>query len=222
MGSREVVLARIRQAVAADVDPVAVPRDYRRRGALAPGSEDVIDLLVERLLDYRAEVQHVAPGDLAEAIDHALAGATSVAIAADLPDDVRAGVTMDGRRVLIDGRPAFLSASELDDVDAVLTTASVAVADNGTIVLDGGAGQGRRIISLIPDLHVIVLRPAQVVHLLPEALARMDGRRPTTLIAGPSATSDIELSRVEGVHGPRTLRVLILHDGGRRDDGSPS
>jgi L-lactate dehydrogenase complex protein LldG len=116
----------------------------------------------------------------------------------------------EGRDVLRDD--GSTSVDELDTVVGVLTACAVAVAETGTIVLDAGEDQGRRALSLVPDLHVCVVRTAQVVHTVPEALRRLDPRRPQTWISGPSATSDIELNRVEGVHGPRTLEVVIVSD----------
>lgn len=210
--SRESMLARIRLAVGEVPPPVIAPRRYARAGTMAPAGREVIDLLVDRLTDYRAAVRVVGEDDLAGGVDAALADARSVVVPAGLGPGgaVRAACESGGRRVVVDGEPAWLSAIDLDRLDAVVTAATVAIAVNGAIVLDAGADQGRRIISLVPDRHVIVLRADQIVQTVPEGLARLDPGRPITMIAGPSATSDIELHRVEGVHGPRTLEVIIL------------
>ncbi|GAA2015036.1 LUD domain-containing protein [Nakamurella flavida] len=211
-GSREAVLGRIRAALAT-AGPVAaqpVPREYDRRGALAPGSPEAIELLVDRLIDYRAEVQVVAPAEVTAAVARALGDAASVVVPRGLPDDVLAACEQDGRQVVGDLSEIPLTAAQLDGIDAVVTGARVAIALSGTIVLDGGPDQGRRAITLVPDLHVIVLRADQVVQTVPEAIALLDPTAPLTMISGPSATSDIELQRVEGVHGPRTLRVVIV------------
>lgn len=214
MSSRDVVLGRVRAALAADpAPPPPVPRDYIRIGADTPGSDRVLELMTDRLVDYKAVVDRVPdPAGVGDAISRALAGAgsSSVVVAGDLPADLTQACARDGRTVVVDGRPSVLSPEELDGVDAVVTTAQVAIALSGTIVLDGGVGQGRRAISLVPDFHLVVLRADQVVSTVPEAIARLDPVAPLTMIAGPSATSDIELERVEGVHGPRTLHVLIV------------
>ena len=166
--------------------------------------------MIDRLVDYKAQVREVAPADLAAAIDEALGGQRSVVVARDLNADLVEAAGRGDRTVTVDGDPDVLPPARLDTIDAVVSTAKVAIALSGTIVLDGGPGQGRRAITLVPDFHVVVLHANQVVQTVPEAIARLDPVRPLTMIAGPSATSDIELERVEGVHGPRTLSVLIV------------
>jgi L-lactate dehydrogenase complex protein LldG len=203
--SRALVLGRIREALAAaPAQDGQVPREYVRAGTL--GAEEVLELFVDRLVDYKAEVVRVPEAGLGDALKQLLTGVEAVVVPADLPAEVTDALG-DVPRLVTD--TGDLSALELDRVDAVVTTAAAAIAVNGVIVLDAGPGQGRRILTLIPDLHVVVLRAGQIVETVPEAVGRLDPVRPTTWIAGPSATSDIELSRVEGVHGPRTLRVVI-------------
>ncbi|MDQ6659280.1 MAG: LUD domain-containing protein, partial [Actinomycetota bacterium] len=155
-------------------------------------------------------VREVSAAELPTAIAAALQPTTSVVIAPRLDQQIADACARDGRVVSIDGDPVVLSAAELDRIDAVVTQASVAIAVTGTIILDGTEGQGRRAISLVPDRHLVVLHAAQIVESVPEGLARLTPTAPLTLISGPSATSDIELSRVEGVHGPRNLDVLIV------------
>lgn len=190
MGAREEILQRVRAATAGRPasDPVTAPRGER--------DGDLVDRFVERVADYRATVRRVAAGELADAVTAALGDASYV-----VPDglDVPGGVRDDG-----------LSADDLDAIGAVVTTCAVAIAETGTIVLDHGPGQGRRALSLVPDRHVCVVREEQVVADVPDAIALLDPARPLTWISGPSATSDIELSRVEGVHGPRELVVLVV------------
>jgi L-lactate dehydrogenase complex protein LldG len=153
-----------------------IPRDYRRRGTL--DREQCVALFCERVGEYRAEVRRCGEEEVAEVV-------------ASL-----------GRNLVTDDT---LSVQELDEAEGALTGCTVAIAETGTIVLEGS-----RALTLVPDLHVCIVRESQIVQLLPEALERIDVRRPITFISGPSATSDIELSRVEGVHGPRNLVVLVV------------
>ncbi len=213
MTTRDTMLAAIRAAVAAGTGPAdlaPVPREYARTGVLT-NRDQVLELLADRLIDYKALVGRATAADLASVLDDALAPASSVVIPAGLPVELRAAVGNHGRRVLIDDQPDVLTADQLDGVDAVVTGARVAIALTGTIVLDAGPDQGRRALSLVPDRHVIILHAQQVVETVPEGLARLTPTAPLTMISGPSATSDIELSRVEGVHGPRTLHVIIVN-----------
>ncbi len=235
MSSREEVLARIRTALRGDgqetagqgvagygaADQAAAGRGaadagagaqagepgraYRTRGEL--GSGPLLDLLAERLIDYRAAVRRATPSELGGVIGAALTqrGARRVVVppGLELPE-LPAGV-----EVVADDN---LDAAALDALDGVITAATVAIAETGTIVLDSSPDQGRRAITLVPDYHLCIVRAAQVVALVPEAIARLSGHpeRPLTWISGPSATSDIELERVEGVHGPRTLEVILV------------
>ena len=215
MSSRDVVLGRIRRALA-DVpgdelpQDVPVPRDYLRVHGERTAA-GTAELLAENLADYRALVHHCTGGELPGLVARLLAGrdARTVVAAEDLPVYWLAAAVADGVERVPD--TAGMTARELDAVDSVVTGCAVAVAETGTIVLDAGPGQGRRRITLVPDHHICVVRvPEQVVDSVPQALERLDPTRPLTWISGPSATSDIELDRVEGVHGPRTLEVILL------------
>jgi L-lactate dehydrogenase complex protein LldG len=175
---------------------VTVPRDY---GIELPAGTELVALFTDRLLDYRARVH--------PALAPALAGIGRLLVPLDAPAAWLHGFPGE---VLPDRE---LSLSTLDSVDAVLTGCAVAVAETGTIILDAGPGQGRRAATLVPDRHVVVVYTDQIVGRVPEAVRRLattSARRPQTWISGPSATSDIELNRVEGVHGPRHLDVVIL------------
>jgi L-lactate dehydrogenase complex protein LldG len=202
--ARDEVLARVRNANrGAEAGPV--DRHYRTSGELAPGSPAVLDLLADRLEDYAAKVARCArsqlPAAVADAVRATAGDDRPVLLAPELPEEwVPAGRRDDGR----------LTPVELDGFAAVVTGCAAACAATGTIVLDGSAGQGRRAISLVPDVHVCVVHADQVVHTVPELLARVEATRPVTFVSGPSATSDIELDRVEGVHGPRTLSVVLV------------
>jgi len=210
--ARDEILARVRAALrdvpaSEPADASALPRDYRRTGALS--AEARVALFAARCADYRATVRRVAADALPAAIAEALRGrgARRLAIPADLPVNWR----VDGVDWVEDHG---LSHDELSAVDGVVTGCAVAVAVNGAIVLDGSAAQGRRALTLLPDYHLCVVREEQVVELMPEGIARLADAaragRPMTIVAGPSATSDIEFNRVEGVHGPRTLDVLVV------------
>jgi L-lactate dehydrogenase complex protein LldG len=203
MSAREEILARIRTALG-DEPPVVAPavRDYRTADGRAPGDPALLDLLVDRLEDYRATVLRCAPDEVSATVATALAQVPGDVVAAP---GVPAGWRPDGAAE-DDGRPAVA----LADFAATLTGVAVAIADTGTLVLDGSPLSGRRALSLLPDCLVCVVEAAQVVGSVPEGLAVLDPVAPLTLISGPSATSDIELSRVEGVHGPRTLIVVLV------------
>lgn len=220
MGARDVVLGRVRAAIADVLDPDApVDLTYGRPTPMP----DVVERFVERVEDYRAVVVRCAPMQVPAEVLRALVstGAGSVILPAGTDDGVRATLeTADGLEVIGDGSAGagrdMLTAAELDAVDAVVTTVSIGIAETGTIVLDHGPGQGRRALSLVPDRHVCLVRASDVVSDVPEAVAALAPAvrqgRPLTWISGPSATSDIELSRVEGVHGPRVLWVVVVED----------
>ncbi|MFJ4334384.1 MULTISPECIES: lactate utilization protein C [unclassified Streptomyces] len=212
MSSRERILGRVRRALAdvpADARPYeeAVAREYlREHGQRSVG--ETVDLLAENLADYRAIVHRTDEEELPLLIMRLLAqrGPQYVLVPPSLPPEWMSAA--DPTRV---HDRAVSTPHELDRVESVVTGCAVAVAETGTIVLDGSPDQGRRRITLIPDHHICVVRvPDQVVSSVPEALERLDPTRPLTWISGPSATSDIELDRVEGVHGPRTLEVVLL------------
>lgn len=210
-GEREEILAGVRSALRQTAAEASVPREYRAVGEHSPGSDAALDLLVNRLVDYRAVVHRADSDRIAATVATILAGAGAVVVPHGLDRrwlaDLPAATT-----VVNDSREDPRTAEELDRVDAVVTAARVAVAETGTIVLDGEPDQGRRAISLVPDVHVCVVRRDQVVHSVPEAVRALGthAERPQTWISGPSATSDIELTRVEGVHGPRTLHVVLV------------
>jgi L-lactate dehydrogenase complex protein LldG len=194
MSARDDILAGVRRALdGADRSAVTVPRGYRRTAA------PDVDVFAERVADYRAVVVRCADDEVEQRIAEALPEGARVVVPDGLPWRVDGALSADG-----------LGAIELDRVDAVVTGATVGVAATGTIVLSHGPGEGRRALTLVPDLHVCVVRAEQVVADVPDAVAVVEPRRPTTWISGPSATSDIELDRVEGVHGPRRLHVIVV------------
>jgi L-lactate dehydrogenase complex protein LldG len=210
MTAREAILARIADAlhdVPDDERPedVVVPRAYLRT---EPG--DIVERFVERIAEYKTTVLRVDTDDVSRVVTErcAVHGVTRLGVPSDLPEEWRPS-----RVELVPTE--VLDARALDALDGALTGCALAIAETGTIVLDAGARQGGRALSLVPDYHVCVVEEEQIVGGVPEAMARITLSirrllRPVTFISGPSATSDIELSRVEGVHGPRTLDVVIV------------
>ena len=217
MDARTAVLARARDAISRSQRgrPVReIPRDYIRVGAHPPGSEPVVADMVEKLEDYSADVV-LAPDDeqILDAVDELLGRARIVVVPSGLPGAYKRAAARRGRVVREDSREAPIPTLELDGIDAVVTCARVAVSLSGTIILDGEPDQGRRAITLVPDTHVVVLERETIMPTVPQAVDVLGEHptRPTTWIAGGSATSDIELVRVNGVHGPRHLKVVIAH-----------
>lgn len=195
------ILARIRSSLIDAPASPTIPRTYRRSSAL--GREEILDMLEDRLVDYRAGVYRETAETLPDRVAALLREGARVVVPAGLPEGwVPASV--DG---VVDTQ---LGVRELDTVDAVLTSSTATCAETGTIFLTAREDEGRRAISLVPDHHICVVPADSVVELFPEALARVEPTAPITMISGPSATSDIELERVEGVHGPRTLDVILL------------
>jgi len=192
-GARAEILRRVRAAVAG-APPVTVPRDYH----FTRPDIDLVELFIERLTDYKARVHR---GE--EAIATCLDGVSRLAVPAGIP---RRWLSAYQGQVLTEP----LTTETLDTVDAVLTGCALAIAETGTLVLDAGPDQGTRALTLIPDHHICVVRREQIVGGVPEAVRRLNPTRPLTWISGPSATSDIELNRVEGVHGPRRLDVVLV------------
>ncbi len=191
MSARADILAAVRNALGPEPAVPEVPRVYRQAGTLAPD----VELFCERVAEYRATVHRVAAGELGAKLRELCTGRTGVP----------PGFAYEGGIADED-----LDVHALDALDTVVTGCALAIADTGTIVLDGGAESGRRALTLVPDHHVCVIHAAQIVASVPDAVAKLDPTRPITLVSGPSATSDIELDRVEGVHGPRDLDVVVV------------
>lgn len=214
MSAREVILGRIREALTDVVQPdpaldVPIPWEYGRATAMP----DILERFVEMVVDYKAVVRRVPAADVPAAIGALLTehGVGSMVVPAGVDPAWRTAVADAGVTIHDDDPP--LSHLELNAIGGVLTASAVSIAETGTIVLDHGPDQGRRALSLVPDLHVCVVRADQVVSDVPESVTRLAASiaagRPLTWISGGSATSDIELNRVEGVHGPRTLLVVL-------------
>lgn len=201
---RAEVLARIAAALVDGPASSAVPRDYQHR---LPDQVDVLDLFAERVADYRSTVHRTDAAGLAATVAAAIAerGIRRLVVPDGIPE---AWLAASPAERIGDDPP--LSVEELDGIDGTITGCAVAIAETGTFVLDAGSGQGRRVLSLLPDRLICVVTADQVVGTVPEALARLEPARPQTWVSGPSATSDIELERIEGVHGPRLLDVILV------------
>jgi L-lactate dehydrogenase complex protein LldG len=205
--AREEVMRRIRDALGPTPPvPGDVPRAYRQAGD--PIGFEPVERFCEVVADYDATVHRVSEAELEDALSATsrARGATRLAVPVDLPWHVG------GVELVRDDPP--LGPRDLDALDGVLTGCAAAIAETGTIVLDGAGLSGRRALTLVPDLHLCVVRADQVVPAVPDAIAAMapavrDGR-PVTFVSGPSATADIELNRVQGVHGPRRLDVFLV------------
>jgi L-lactate dehydrogenase complex protein LldG len=206
VSAREELLARVR-AASAGRPSAEIARAYRRTGTLTPSAR--ITLFCERVGEYRARVVRTSEDEVARAVADIAAG-LRLCVPDGVPD---AWVPEHVVRLADEG----LTAAQLDEVDGVLTGCTVAIAETGTIVLTSAPAEGRRVLTLVPDLHIVVVLAKQIVELVPEAMSVVERivreeRRPVTFVSGPSATSDIELDRVEGVHGPRNLVVIAVDD----------
>jgi L-lactate dehydrogenase complex protein LldG len=204
--AKEVILGRIRRGLEGAPESIAMPRAYLRRDERERST--ILDEFVSRLRDYKAEVELVTQPELRGRIKAACVHYAIRRLAA--PADIPREWLPTGVEVFFDH--PLLSKDQLDQSDGVLTGCALAIAQTGTILLDGGDQQGRRALSLLPDRHLCVVPAERVIGIVPEGIARLaeTPTRPMTFISGPSATSDIELSRVEGVHGPRTLHVFVV------------
>jgi L-lactate dehydrogenase complex protein LldG len=199
--ARDAILAAVREATSGAASPEPAVRDYRRSGARSQSER--IELLCDRIADYRAAVRRVRATEIGDAVAAISAGRLGVPVG--LPHAWRPGHAVEDHG---------LTPQELDALDGVLTGCTLAIAETGTLVLSGDASEGRRALTLVPDLHICIVRASQIVETVPEAFAALGALvgRPLTFVSGPSATSDIELKRVEGVHGPRQLHVVIVDD----------
>jgi L-lactate dehydrogenase complex protein LldG len=198
--AKAAILGRLREALGPSPEVPEIPRVYRAAGSLP--RDGIVHLFCERVAEYRATVHRST--DVAATVREILAGAERIGVPPELAD---LGTVVDD----------LLPVAELDRLDAVVTGCALAIAETGTIVLDSGAVSGRRALTLVPDHHVCIVRAEDIVPSVPDAVAALRDAavegRPLTLVSGPSATSDIELDRVEGVHGPRTLDVIVFQHG---------
>ena len=199
MTARDDILTKVRTAIAGAEPSPPIPREYRT------ATDDGLDTFLDRLAHYDATTHVIDPTELEEAVRAALENRKRIVVPDGIPDTWLTGV--DALR-----DDPLLTHDQLDAAGGVLTTCAVAIAQTGTIVLDAGPGMGRRVLTLLPDYHLCVVRQDQIVPSVPEAIARLETRttRPLTFISGPSATVDIEMTRVRGVHGPRNLEVIVV------------
>jgi L-lactate dehydrogenase complex protein LldG len=201
--ARTTVLGRIRAALAAEPPaPVVVPRDYDREPLSGVGD---VTRFAETVAEYHAQVTRIDAAAISATVASLVPPGAPVVVPADLPT-----AWVEGVDAFIDDPTEPLPIARLDGAAAVITGCAVGIAATGTIVLDAGKTQGRRVLTLIPDHHICLVFTDQIVNTVPQAFAALNPLRPLTFISGPSATSDIELNRVEGVHGPRTLDVLVV------------
>jgi len=215
--AKQHILKRIRSQLAGSTVPkigyTKIPRTYRRKSEKS--REALVNLFIERVDEYKATVKRADEPNIRQVIAESCqqGNAKNIVIPQGLPE-----LWLPEKiNAQVDSKVNRLTKKEIDELDAAITSCAVAVAQTGTIGLNANEGQGRRILTLVPDLHICVVKESQIVELLPEAITQLqedveEGQRPITLISGPSATSDIELSRVEGVHGPRKLTVIVLND----------
>ena len=200
MSGRGQILANVRVAIAGAPDTETIPRHYRAT------TDDGLDTFLDRLAHYDAATHVIDEAELARTVSTALQSRQDIVVPAGIPDE-----WIPGLNVLTDDPP--LTHEQIDRAQGVITTCAAAIAQTGTIILDAGPGMGRRALTLLPDYHLCVVRQDQIVPSVPEAIATLkaaDPTRPLTFISGPSATVDIEMTRVRGVHGPRNLEVVVV------------
>ena len=210
--ARAEILRRIRAANGAAADGArtelewrAIERNYRREATRS--HDEVLNLLEDRLLDYDAHVVRAAADDVTAAVAKMLSERGHKRLV--IPQGLDAALLPAGFDFSVD---QGLSAVELDGFDGVMTRATLAIAETGSVVLQNAAGQGRRAVTLVPDYHLCLVQAVDVVETVPEAMKRLQATAglPTTFFSGPSATADIEMTRIKGVHGPRFLDVILL------------
>jgi L-lactate dehydrogenase complex protein LldG len=212
--AKEAILGRIRSSLedVPEDENLQIQRNYRQEGTL--GKQQVVDLFAERVAEYKAKVSRISSEEKIKASIRDACRQREVKKLV-IPEGFSLDWLPEGFPLIQDSADDLISHQELNQADGVVTTSALGVAETGTIILDAGPGQGRRALTLIPDYHLCIVREEQIVELIPEAFDHFQEKvsqegAPITMISGPSATSDIELNRVEGVHGPRVLDVLII------------